>query len=246
MCGKSMEFSAEQLIAAQYKVTCPQCASALEIVGDYAYMPLPDGSLNLADDTDKQEEETRPQVDPLYRPAVDFIVTCNAITPHMLAQYFGIPMERAMQLMDQLERNGVVGPDMGGAPRTILIPHNNNIPGPFVPRYNPQTPPPFRGPQSGTPTNGNNGNNGTSGTSGGTGTGNNGAYGGTGTGDNVANGDSGNVNNDGPIFPGGMNGFPGGMKGFPGNFHGKTYTINCSGCLFVLLLILLIATFFAK
>lgn len=146
-CGKTMELSVEQLTDAQYKVTCPQCNSALEIVGDYAYIPLEDGSLNLADD-EQEPENPAPQRDPLYQHAVDYIVTCNAITPQMLAQYFDIPIERAHELLQQLEENGVVGPANGGAPRTILIPHNTDLPGGFFQRFDPdapQLPPEFKG-----------------------------------------------------------------------------------------------------
>lgn len=148
-CGKTMEFSVEQLTDAQYKVTCPQCGCALEIVGDYAYVPLEDGSLNLADDEPEPVvEEVFPNRDPLYQAAVDYIVTCNAITPTMLSQYFDIPIERAQELMNQLEAGGIVGPANGGAPRTILIPHNTNLPGGFRQHYDPNTPqmpPEFKG-----------------------------------------------------------------------------------------------------
>lgn len=178
-CGKSLDYSVDQLTQAQYHVTCPQCGSALEIVGDYAYMPLEDGSLNLADDTPPATDEPQPGLDPLYQHAVDYIITCNAITPTMLASYFDIPIERAHILMQQLEDNGVVAPAQGGAPRTILIPHNTNLPLMFGAKFDPNaptTPPEF--------------------------------------------------NKD--------------------NIHGRSCTINCSGCLFILLLIALVATFFLK
>lgn len=125
-CGKHMEFSTEQLTESQYKVSCPQCGSALEIVGDYAYMPLEDGSLNLADD--EAPEEALPKRDPLYDQAVEFVKLCNAITPIMLAARFNLTMEQAQQLMQQLENNGIVGPYNNGAPRKILIPHNTDLP----------------------------------------------------------------------------------------------------------------------
>ena len=38
-CGKKMDLSVEALIDSQYKVTCPECRSELQIVGDYAYIP---------------------------------------------------------------------------------------------------------------------------------------------------------------------------------------------------------------
>lgn len=178
-CGKTLEFSVEHLTLTQYKVSCSQCGSALEIVGDYAYMPLEDGSLNLADSTPPTTEEAQPALDPLYQHAVDYIVTCNAITPAMLANYFDIPIERAHELMQQLEDNGIVSPANGGAPRTILVPHNTNLPFTFGAKFDPNaptTPPEFN----------------------------------------------------------------------KGNFKGRTCTINCSGCFFILILIALAATFFLK
>ena len=139
-CGKPLEYSIEELAAAQYKVACGQCGSTLEIVGDYAYMAMSDGSLHLADDDPEQPADDCFARDPLYDAAVDYVITCNAITPVMLAHYFDIPIERAQEIMRQLEENGVVGPENGGAPRTILIPHNTNLPGGFLDKYDPDAP----------------------------------------------------------------------------------------------------------
>ena len=50
-CGKHIELSVEALIASEYKTICPQCLTQLEIVGDYAYVPLDDGSLELRRDS---------------------------------------------------------------------------------------------------------------------------------------------------------------------------------------------------
>ena len=148
-CGKLLEFTSEELLALHNKVECHHCNTFLEIVGEYAYMPLADGSLDLAGD-DAQEEAVqmdKPQRDPLYNQAVDYIITCNAITPTMLSEYFSIPIERAQALIDQLEADGVVGPYNGGAPRKILIPHNTDLPFGFQQYFDseaPQTPPPFK------------------------------------------------------------------------------------------------------
>ncbi|MBQ0069374.1 MAG: hypothetical protein KBT09_06425 [Bacteroidales bacterium] len=147
-CGKALDLTSEELIDLQYKTECPQCNSKLEIVGDYAYIPLEDGSLDLTDEV--QEEpvvEPQPKRDSLYQKAVDYIVTCNAITPTMLSEYFSIPMERAQALIDQLEQDGIVGPYNGGAPRKILIPHNTNLPFGLQDHFDPDaptTPPEFK------------------------------------------------------------------------------------------------------
>jgi len=38
-CGKKIDLSTEVLINSDYKVVCPQCLSQLQIVGDFAYVP---------------------------------------------------------------------------------------------------------------------------------------------------------------------------------------------------------------
>ena len=228
-CGKSTEWTIEQLTANNCKVTCPQCNAALEIVGDYAYMPFDDGSLNLADD--EPEPEPQPALDPLYNHAIDYIVTCNAITPVMLARYFDIPMERAMVLIQQLEDNHIIGPANGGAPRTILIPHNTNLPFGLQRHYDPDaptTPPPFN--RNGNIQNGNDG----------------GKQADNGDGWQGDNGD-GNWQGRGShrVNPFDRSGNPF-LGNFPGNIKTKSCSINCSGCLIIVLFLVLLATLFLK
>ena len=148
-CGKSFEMTDEALIEAQYRAVCPQCQSSLQIVGDYAYIPVEGCDLTpTPDDEILPAEPEAPRQDPLYDAAVDYVVTCNAITADMLCRYFSIPPERAMQLMDEMTANGVIAPSEPGAPYRILIPHNTNLPnmGDMYRRYDPdapQTPPDF-------------------------------------------------------------------------------------------------------
>jgi len=165
-CGKKMTVSTQSLIANEYKIICPQCLSQLQVVGDYAYVPLDDGSLqldvthqesnditcphcgktvssnahfcpNCGSSTDSRAGDDVQDVtvlppplpaqqaanDPLYSEALRFLATCTVITPMMLRDRFGISDERAVQLLRQLEANGVVGPYNNGGPRQILIPH---------------------------------------------------------------------------------------------------------------------------
>ncbi|MBP3737885.1 MAG: hypothetical protein J6I72_02390 [Muribaculaceae bacterium] len=155
-CGKSIEVSTESLIASEYFIVCPQCLTRLQIVGDYAYVPLKDGSLQLEQPKpDSAEEveilpppltgETIPAatptvqpaaIDPLFGEAVRFLGQCNAITPMMLRDRLGITLERAQALIGQLEQAGIVGPYNHGGPRQILIPHNTGMPSPFQPTPN--------------------------------------------------------------------------------------------------------------
>ena len=166
-CGKTLELSHEALINSEYKTVCPQCLSNLEIVGDYAYIPLDDGSLELAPDhaepipagdpvlgqqssiEDVEAQDVTPPplkvtppplkptppalpgegLDPLFGDAVRLLATLNAVTPMTLRDNLNIPLERAQNLIYQLERAGIIGPYNNGGPRTILIPHNTNFMG---------------------------------------------------------------------------------------------------------------------
>lgn len=144
-----IELSTEALIAAQYKTICPRCLTALEIVGDYAYVPLEDGSLNLHHNDNNSSAQSSATdgtvivppplpsqlapdgLDPLYDEAVKYLSQCNAITPMMLRDYFNISIERAQDLITQLEQAGCIGPYRGGAPRQILIDHREELPNPY-------------------------------------------------------------------------------------------------------------------
>lgn len=166
-CGKTLELSQEALINSEYKTVCPQCLSNLEIVGDYAYIPLDDGSLQLAPDrTEPTPQSSDPVVasqpmvedveaqdvtppplkatpppfkgtqatpgeglDPLFGDAVRLLSTLNSVTPMTLRDNLNIPLERAQNLIYQLERAGIIGPYNNGGPRAILIPHNTNFMG---------------------------------------------------------------------------------------------------------------------
>ena len=155
-CGKHIELSVEALIAAEYKTVCPQCLTRLEIVGDYAYVPLDDGSLKLRRESDTEQTPAVTDVvesvevidsgahtqpwpsqlggeghDPLFDEAVRYLSQCSAITPMMLRDHFNIPIERAQDLIAQLEQAGCIGPYRGGAPRKILIDHREGLPNPY-------------------------------------------------------------------------------------------------------------------
>lgn len=143
----------EHLIECEYRLECPSCHAPLQIVGDYAYIPLDDGSLDLTPKAEPEEVEVIEQdpltpppfnvpnvpnadIDPLFNEVVAFLRQCNAITPMMLRDRFNIPLERAQQIILQLEQAGIVGPYNGGGPRSILIDHNTSLHHPFAPPQN--------------------------------------------------------------------------------------------------------------
>lgn len=172
-CNKRIEVSTEALIASEYKIVCPQCLTSLEIIGDYAYVPLegesliktpepdePSAAISTPPDISGQTTVQPPAVpvpepsgqsaptddaDPLLQNVIAYLATCNAITPKMLCDAFQIDFARAAAILDQLERRGIIGPYRGGAPRTILIPHNTGLPNaynygkPYEPQPDPAT-----------------------------------------------------------------------------------------------------------
>lgn len=153
LCGQAVSDSIETLIANDYRTTCSQCGSPLQIIGDYAYIPTDSKQAEHLHerattpppapvDVTVQAPSSTPTVpsqlspdgrDPLLPQVTGFLTLCNAITPVMLCRRFGISHERANDILDTLERDGVVGPARGGAPRSILIPHNTALPGSTMP-----------------------------------------------------------------------------------------------------------------
>ena len=68
--------------------------------------------------------------DSLYKDAVDFVVAQQKASTSLLQRRFGIGYNRAAQILDSLEDNGIVGPSNGSKPRDVLISNpyaNDNI-----------------------------------------------------------------------------------------------------------------------
>ena len=151
-CGQEIELRQELLEATGYQAVCPQCASPLKIEGEFAYIPLAEQPIDDVDADELQQaqpveaveiddDETPPPFHgdaknkhPLFDDAVAYIKTCSAISVPRLKDYFGISLEEAAKLMQELEDNGIVGPYQGGAPRQILIEHNTGLPSAFETR----------------------------------------------------------------------------------------------------------------
>lgn len=129
-CNHPINISEEKLRALGYLTVCPQCLSSLKIIGNYAYIPTETVPLDETESAQSTDNDKRhEQFHPLHQQAVDFVASCNAISTPMLQARFGITSKEAAELMQDLERNGIVGPYNNGAPRKILIPHNKNLPG---------------------------------------------------------------------------------------------------------------------
>lgn len=59
--------------------------------------------------------------DPLFEEIARFIVATNTASTSSIQRRFSIGYNRAAKIMDQLEAAGIVGPTIGGKPRTVLI-----------------------------------------------------------------------------------------------------------------------------
>lgn len=152
-CGNEIEMDDDALRAVGYSIICPECQTILKIEGDYAYVPTaeetfetkPVDESTIMAENGPQVQSVEPEIvelppefhpieqeDPYqykserFRAAVEYIKTCNAITIPMLKSYFEISDQEAIELMRDLEQEGVVGP-FTGAPRKILIPHESNL-----------------------------------------------------------------------------------------------------------------------
>ena len=99
---------------------CPNCGTTFD---------SPSSSSSTAVDVAPEEVTVLPpplpDSDPLYNEALQFLMTCTAITPMMLRDHFNISNERAAELIRQLEAGGAIGPYNNGGPRQILIPHRS-------------------------------------------------------------------------------------------------------------------------
>lgn len=151
-CGHITTQSEEELAKLNNIITCPQCMSMLKIVDGIAYIPNEKATADELRHPDPEPPQFKGDLyyethghqneglDPLYNAAVAYIRTCNAISLPMLQRYFNIPPERAEQIMQQLENNGVVSPYDGLHPRKILIDHYTGLPSkvPGREKYNPQ------------------------------------------------------------------------------------------------------------
>ena len=83
-CGKSIEVSAESLIASDYFIVCPQCLTRLQIVGDSAVVP------RLASRVQKQSPQPAvPSVPPVAPavPARDNAVKSMPMAPPVPPRY---------------------------------------------------------------------------------------------------------------------------------------------------------------
>jgi len=65
-------------------------------------------------------------VDELYDVAKEYVISAQRASASLLQTRLSIGFNRATRLLQQLESTGIVGPQNGAKPRTVLIKNNNN------------------------------------------------------------------------------------------------------------------------
>lgn len=71
-------------------------------------------STNLGNSSDNQEDEE-------YEMAREFVISAQKASASLLQRQFRIGYNKAARLIDQLENDGVIGPQIGSKPREVLI-----------------------------------------------------------------------------------------------------------------------------
>lgn len=92
-------------------------------------MPTYDNSIQDKIDRDTSEDDSKSSGssdgdgndDELYRQAIDVIRSTKRASTSMIQRRLRIGYNRAARIMDQMEDNGVVGPENGSSPREILM-----------------------------------------------------------------------------------------------------------------------------
>lgn len=74
----------------------------------------------------KPEVKIKAIDDPLYNEIVDFAIETRKVSASLLQRRFRITYYHAARLVDQLEENGIIGPQNGSKPREVLIKGNES------------------------------------------------------------------------------------------------------------------------
>ena len=85
---------------------------------------------NLKEDTESGDIDY--SKDPMYKEIVEFATETGKISASLIQRRFKLGYNRAARLIDLLEDDGIIGPQMGSRPRDVLISPNNN--GNFIPK----------------------------------------------------------------------------------------------------------------
>lgn len=68
-----------------------------------------------------------PSVDPMYEECKAFVIESQKASTSLLQRRFGLGYNRAARLIDLLEENGVIGPNVGSKPREVYVKKNEEV-----------------------------------------------------------------------------------------------------------------------
>lgn len=66
-------------------------------------------------------DATNPAVDPMYEECKAFVIESQKASTSLLQRRFGLGYNRAARLIDILEENGIIGPNVGSKPREVYV-----------------------------------------------------------------------------------------------------------------------------
>lgn len=82
---------------------------------------LPEPILPGNEDSNKDEANNLTDRDPLFEDVARAIVNGRTASTSSIQRHYAIGYTRAARIVDQLERAGIVGPNQGGKPRSVLV-----------------------------------------------------------------------------------------------------------------------------
>lgn len=72
-------------------------------------------------------ETTNPSMDPMYDECKAFVIETQKASTSLLQRRFGLGYNRAARMIDMLEENGVIGPNVGSKPREVYVKKSEEV-----------------------------------------------------------------------------------------------------------------------
>lgn len=73
------------------------------------------------DDFEEEEEVMEEELDDIFEEAVQLVIENQMASTSFLQRRLNIRYDRAMQLLDDMEAHGIIGPNIGNQPREVLV-----------------------------------------------------------------------------------------------------------------------------
>lgn len=92
------------------------------VLNDGSMMNLKAANIKSIIFQEKREEKELFLTDvELYEKAIDYAIERGFISTSLIQRKFVIGYNRAVRIIDELEKNGIIGPQNGSKPRDVLI-----------------------------------------------------------------------------------------------------------------------------